>query len=110
MKQRFYLYKRGDRYYMQESRTGKQQSLETTDRNTALRMLELKRQTAADPAYNQFVLKTCLATQDPLLRARFWWPGIMMAKSLRRSPHVSTALMPRSPTSSAAFAHSFANA
>ena len=72
MKQRFYLYKRGDRYYLQDSRTGKQQSLETTDRNAALRMLELKRQTTADPAYNQFVLKTCLATQDPLLPKRTW--------------------------------------
>lgn len=49
---------------------GKQQSLETTDRNTALLLLELKRQTTADPAYNQFVLKTCLATQDPLLPKR----------------------------------------
>lgn len=27
MKQRFYLYKRGDRYYMQDARTGKQQAL-----------------------------------------------------------------------------------
>lgn len=72
MKQRFYLYKRGDRYYMQDSRTGKQQSLETSDRQTALRLLELKRQTAADPAYNQFVLKTCLASQDPLLPKRTW--------------------------------------
>ncbi len=72
MKQRFYLYKRGDRYYMQDSRTGKQQSLETSDRSTALRLLEIKRQTVADPAYNQFLLKSCLATQDPLLPKRTW--------------------------------------
>ena len=72
MKQRFYLYRRGDTFYVQDSRTGKQQSLETKDRNTALRLLELKRQTTADPAYNQFILKACLATQDPLLAKRTW--------------------------------------
>ena len=58
MKQRFYLYKRGDRYYMQDARTGKQQALGTTDKGTALRLLEVKRQSVADPAYNQFILKS----------------------------------------------------
>jgi len=72
LKQRFYLYRRGDTFYWRDSRTGKQQSLETKGRNTALRRLELKRQTAADPAYNQFILKACLATQDPLLAKRTW--------------------------------------
>lgn len=72
MKQRFYLYRRGNRYYLQNARTGRQQSLETTDRKTASRLLEIKRQTAADPAYQQFVLKNCLATQDPLLSKRTW--------------------------------------
>lgn len=72
MKQRFYLYRRGETFYLQDSRTGKQQSLETKDRNTALRLLELKRQTEADPAYSQFLLKTCLATRDPLLPHRTW--------------------------------------
>lgn len=47
MKQRFYLYCRGNTFYLQDSRTGKQQSLETKDRNTALHRLELKHQTAA---------------------------------------------------------------
>jgi integrase len=72
MRQRFYLYQRRGTYYLQDSRTGKQQSLETQDRTAAHRILELKRQTAADPGYNQFILKTCLATQDPLLAKRTW--------------------------------------
>ena len=72
MKQRFYLYRRGETFYLQDSRTGKQQSLETRDRNTALRLLEVKRQTEADPAYSQFVLKSCLVTRDPLLSSRTW--------------------------------------
>jgi len=72
MKQRFYLYRRRNTFYLQDSRTGKQQSLETKDRQTALRLLEIKRQTVADPGYNQFILKTCLATKDPLLPKRTW--------------------------------------
>jgi hypothetical protein len=72
MKQRFYLYRRGETYYLQDGRTGKQQSLETKDRNTALRLLEIKRQTEADPGYSQFILKSCLATRDPLLAQRTW--------------------------------------
>jgi integrase len=72
MKQRFYIYRRGETYYLQDSRTGKQQSLETKDRKAALRLLEIKRQTAADPGFNQFILKSCLATQDPLLAKRTW--------------------------------------
>jgi len=72
MKQRYYLYRRRGTFYVQDSRTGKQQSLETKDRNTALRLLEIKRQTAADPAYHQFILKSCLTAQDPLLSRRTW--------------------------------------
>jgi integrase len=72
MKQRFYPYRRRGTFYLQDSRMGKQRSLETRDRKMALRILEIQRQTAADPAYNQFVLKTCLATRDPLLAVRTW--------------------------------------
>jgi integrase len=46
--------------------------LETKDHNTALRLLEIKRQTAANPGFNQFILKSCLTTQDPLLGKRTW--------------------------------------
>ena len=72
MKQRFYLYQRGETFYLQDSRSGKQQSLETQDRKAALRLLEIKRQNVADPSFNQFILKSCLTTQDPLLAKRTW--------------------------------------
>ena len=72
MKQRFYLYRRGETYYLQDSRTGKQQSLETKDKQTALRLLEVKRQSTADVGFNQIMLKTCLTVQDPLLTKRAW--------------------------------------
>lgn len=73
MRQRFYLYQRRGTYYLQDSRTGKQQSLETQDRTAAHRILELKRQTAADPAYNQFILKTCLATESSAFAQSVAW-------------------------------------
>ncbi len=57
---------------MQDSRTGKQQSLETKDRKAASRLLEIKRQTVAEPGFNQFILKSCLTTQDPHLAKRTW--------------------------------------
>jgi integrase len=72
MKQRFYIYRRGETFYLQDSRTGKQQSLETKDRKAAQRLLEIKRQTAENPGFNQFILKSCLTTQDPLLAKRTW--------------------------------------
>lgn len=35
-------------------------------------LLEIKRQVAASPAFNQVILKTCLSTQDPQLAKRTW--------------------------------------
>jgi integrase len=72
MKQRFYIYRRGETFYLQDARTGKQQSLGTKDRKAAWRLLEIKRQTVANPGFNQFLLKSCLTTQDPLLGTRTW--------------------------------------
>jgi hypothetical protein len=81
MKQRFYLYRRGETFYLPDSRTGKQHSLETKDRDTALRLPEIKRQTEADPGYGQFILKSCLATRDPLggTRQNLWVSGTVRA-------------------------------
>ncbi|HEX3800519.1 MAG TPA: hypothetical protein VH413_17635 [Verrucomicrobiae bacterium] len=72
MKQRFYLYLRGEVYCIQDSRTGKQQSLKTKDEQVALRLLEVKRQSTADVSFNQIMLKTCLTVQDSLLTVRTW--------------------------------------
>jgi len=72
MKQRFYLFRRRGAFYLQDSRTGKQQSLATRDRPTALRLLEIKRQTVADAGFNQLLLRTCLTAQDAQLSRRTW--------------------------------------
>lgn len=72
MKERFYLYRRRQTFYVQDSRTGKQQSLETKDRNVARRLLEIKRQAADSPSFNKIILKTCLSANDSLLGERTW--------------------------------------
>src|ERR1051325_3764606 len=72
MKQRFYLFRRRGTYYLQDSRTGKQQSLETKDRAVAGRLLETKRQLDGEPGFNQFLVKTCLSHSDPMLTRRTW--------------------------------------
>ena len=72
MKQRFYIFRRRGTFYLQDSRNGKQQSLDTRDRSTALRLLEVKRQSVAEPGFNQLLLKTCLTTQDAQLSHRTW--------------------------------------
>ncbi|MHC1763420.1 MAG: tyrosine-type recombinase/integrase [Verrucomicrobiia bacterium] len=71
MKQRFWLFKRGKTFYVQDSATGEQKSLGTKDRGEANRLLELKRQSQADPGFRQLLLRTCLGS-DSMLATRTW--------------------------------------
>jgi hypothetical protein len=54
MRQRYRLYrrKRGGRYYLQDDVTGKQESLGTSDRATAARLLHSKNEAVKQPAVN----------------------------------------------------------
>jgi hypothetical protein len=72
MKQRFYLFRRCGTYYLQDARTKKQQSLDTKDRSTAMRLLEIGRQTDTHDGFNQLILKTCLTVSDSMLTKRTW--------------------------------------
>ena len=72
MKQRFWLFKRGKTFYVQDSETGEQKSLGTRDRDEANRLLELKRQSAADPGFRQLLLRACLAPENGMLAKRTW--------------------------------------
>ena len=51
MKQRYRLYKRkkGGRYYIHDDVTGKQDSLHTTDRATAIRLFHSRRKPSSSP-------------------------------------------------------------
>lgn len=72
MKQRFYMFKRGKTFYFQDAQSGEQKSLGTQDKGEALRLLEIKRQSVSNPAFNQLMLKTCLSAHDGLLAKRTW--------------------------------------
>jgi hypothetical protein len=62
MKQRFRLYRRkqGGRYYVHDDVTGKQDSLHTTDRLTALRLIHSRREAGQQPAVNLQIARAYL--------------------------------------------------
>jgi hypothetical protein len=52
MKQRFYLFKRGAVYYIQDRLTGRQQSLQTRNRAGAERLWHARNEAASSPLLN----------------------------------------------------------
>jgi integrase len=74
MRQRFRLYRRkkGGRYYIQDEVSGKQESLGTTDRATALRLLHSRNEAEQQPAVNLQIARAYLAASDPLIATRSW--------------------------------------
>jgi hypothetical protein len=66
MRQRFRLYRRnGGRFYVHDSVTGKQESLGTSDRVTAARLLHSKNVASNQPAINLQIARAYLAATDP---------------------------------------------
>ena len=74
MRQRFRLYRRkkGGRYYIHDDATGKQDSLHTTDRATALRLVHSRNEAAQQPAVNLQIARAYLAASDPQISTRTW--------------------------------------
>ena len=74
MRQRFRLYRRkkGGRYYIHDDATGKQDSLHTTDRATALRLVHSRNEAEQQPAVNQQIARAYLAATDPQISTRTW--------------------------------------
>jgi len=74
MKQRFRLYRRknGGRYYIHDDATGKQDSLHTTDRTTALRLVHSRNEAEQQPAVNLQIARAYLAATDPQISTRTW--------------------------------------
>ena len=74
MKQKFRLYRRknGGRYYLHNELTGKQESLHTSDRMTATRLLHAKNEAAKQPAINLQIAKAYLAATDESFVKRTW--------------------------------------
>lgn len=73
MTQKFRLYRRGNgRFYLQDNATGKQESLGTSDKAEAQRLLMARNEAAQQPAFNFQIARTYLAAGDPALAKRTW--------------------------------------
>jgi len=74
MRQRYRLYRRksGGRYYIHDDLTGKQDSLHTTDRATALRLFHSRKEAQQQPAVNLQIARAYLAASDPQIATRNW--------------------------------------
>jgi integrase len=74
MKQRFRLYKRkkGGRYYVHDGVTGKQDSLHTSDRATAIRLFHSRNEAEQQPAVNLQIARAYLAASDKEIATRNW--------------------------------------
>ena len=84
MKQKFRLYRRGasGRYYAQDGITGQQQSLGTTNRAEATRLLCALNEAEYQPAFNAHLARTYLSAGDPEIVKRNWqWVMDALSKS-----------------------------
>ena len=74
MRKRYRLYRRkqGGRYYIHDDVTGKQDSLHTTDRATALRLFHSRGEAQQQPAVNLQIARAYLAASDPQIATRDW--------------------------------------
>src|ERR1022692_1027770 len=74
MRQRYRLYRRknGGRYYIHDDVTGKQESLGTSDRATAVRLFHSRQEAEQQPAVNLQIARAYLAASDPQIATRNW--------------------------------------
>jgi integrase len=74
MKLKFRLYRRAcsGRFYVQDNETGKQESLGTSDRAEAHRLLHVRNEAAHQPAMNLQSARAYLAAGDPAMATRTW--------------------------------------
>ena len=74
MRQRYRLYKRknGGRFYIHDDVTGKQESLGTHDRATAVRLFHSRQEAEQQPAVNLQIARAYLAASDPQIATRDW--------------------------------------
>ena len=80
MKQRFRLYRRknGNRFYLHDSVTGKQESLGTNERTEAQRLLHSRNEAERQPAVNLQIARAYLAASDPHVATRTWQFGELL--------------------------------
>ena len=74
MKQRYWLYlrRRTGTYYLEDSLSGKRESLKTTDRRQAERLRDAKNEAAEQPMLNLALGRAYLGHIDPAMTQRTW--------------------------------------
>jgi integrase len=72
MKQQYRLFKRGEYFYAENNKTGKQESLRTSDRQEAQRLIVAKNEAANTGELTLAVGKAYLSAIDPVLFTRTW--------------------------------------
>ena len=74
MKQRFRLYRRkqGSRFYVQDGLTGKQVSLQTTDRTEAVRLVHARNEADHHPGVGIQIARAYLVASDAAIGKRTW--------------------------------------
>jgi len=72
MKQRFILYRRGRKFYCEDTVTRKQESFRTNDRAEALTLLHARNESFRQPILNLRIARTYLAATDPAIATRTW--------------------------------------
>jgi len=72
MKQRYWLFTRGGVYYVQDTETGQQSSLQTRDRDEADRIRAAKNEASARPTLGLALARAYLAAYDPEMVERTW--------------------------------------
>src|SRR5689334_11777251 len=79
MKQRFRIWRRDKHargtsgvYYIEDTETGKRTSLETTDKQTAERLLNARREAEQQPQINLQIARTYMLASDPTMITRTW--------------------------------------
>ena len=72
MKEKYWLIKRGTRYYSLDSETRERKSLGTTDRHEAQKIIQAKNESTHRPALGLSLAKAYLAAYDQSLVSRTW--------------------------------------
>ena len=95
MKQRFILYRRGRRFYCEDTVTRKQESLRTNDRAEALTLLHSKNESFRQPALNVQIAKVYLSASDSGITTRTGSTLWMPSSKPNRAQHRNAGSVPQ---------------
>ncbi len=70
--ERFWIFKRGSTYYLEDTATHKQESLRTKDKREAERIRAAKNESVRQPSLNLALAKVYLSGHDRTLPDRTW--------------------------------------